>query len=54
VVSNTVRLRISRMVLKKLIGAPGPRPSMGLDEILEKYSEKVKEDVLEKFLIERR
>jgi len=27
---------------------------MGLDEVLEKYSEKVEEDVLEEFLGERR
>ena len=54
VVSSTVRLRISRRVLKKLLGAPSPRPTMGLDEVLEKYSEKVEKDVLEEFLSERR
>ncbi len=53
-VSSTVRLRISRRVLKKLLGAPNLRPSMGLDEVLEKYSEKAEEDVLEEFLSERR
>jgi len=54
VVSSSVRLRISRRALKKLLSTPSPRPSMGLDEVLEKYSEKVEEDVLEKFLGERR
>ena len=53
-VSSTVRLRISKRVLKKLLGAPSPRPSIGLDEVLEKYSEKVEKDVLEEFLGERR
>ena len=53
-VSSGVRLRISRRILKKLLGAPSPRSSMDLDEVLEKYSEKVEEDVLEKFLSERR
>ena len=53
-VSSTVRLRISRRVLKKLLGAPSPRPSMGLDEVLERYCEKVEEDVLKEFLGERR
>ena len=53
-VGSTVKLRVSRRVLKKLLGAPSPRPSIGLDEVLEKYSEKVEEDVLEKFLSERR
>ena len=53
-ISSTVRLRISRKVLKKLLSAPSPRSSIGLDEVLEKYSEKVEEDVLEKFLSERR
>jgi len=54
VVSSTVRLRISKRVLKKLLGIPSPRPSIGLDEVLEKYSEKVEEDVLKEFLGERR
>ena len=53
-VSSTVRLRISRRILKKLLGTPSPRPTMGLDEVLEKYSEKVEEDALEEFLSERR
>ncbi|MCD6114584.1 MAG: hypothetical protein J7J78_04730 [Thermoprotei archaeon] len=53
-VSSTVRLRISKRVLKKLLSTLSPRPYMGLDEVLEKYSEKVEEDVLEKFLSERR
>ena len=53
-VSSTVRLRISKRVLKKLLGTPSPRPSIGLDEVLEKYSEKVEKDVLEEFLGERR
>ena len=51
--SDTVRLRISRRVLKKLLGTSSPRPFMGLDEVLEKYSEKVEKDVLEEFLSER-
>ena len=53
-VSSSVRLRISKRILKKLLGAPSPRPSMGLDEVLEKYSEKVERDILEEFLSERR
>ncbi len=53
-VSSTVRLRISRRILKKLLSASSPRPSMGIDEVLEKYSEKVGEDVLDEFLRERR
>ena len=52
--SGAVKLRIPRRVLKKLLGAPSPTPSMGLDEVLGKYSEKVEEDVLEEFLNERR
>jgi len=54
VVSSTVKLRISRRVLKKLLTTPSPRPYMGLDKVLEKYSEKVKEDMLKEFLSERR
>jgi len=54
VVSSTVKLRISRRVLKRLLCAVGTRPSTGLDEVLEKYSENVEKDVLEEFLSERR
>ena len=52
--SGAVKLRIPRRVLKKLLGTSSPRPTMGLDEVLEKYSGKVEEDVLKEFLREGR
>jgi len=53
-VNITIRLRISKRILKKLLDTPSPRPSMGFDEILKKYSEKLEKDMLEEFLSERR
>jgi len=52
--SSVVRLRLSRDAVKKLFGFKGIGVSKGIDEVLDKYSEKVEEDVLEVFLKERR
>ncbi len=52
--SSVVRLRLSRDAVKKLFGSRGISVSKGISEVLDKYSEKVEEDVLEKFLKERR
>lgn len=51
---GAVRLRVPREVLRKLFGSKGVSVSKGIDGVLEKYSEKVEEDVLKKFLEERR
>jgi len=51
---DVVRLCMSRNALEKLFGSKKVSVSKGIDEILEKYSEKVGEDVLEEFLKERR
>jgi len=52
--SGVVRLRMSRNGVEKLFGSKKVSVSKGIDRILEKYSEKVREDVLEEFLKERR
>ncbi len=53
--SGVVRLRVSRDAVKKLfVGSKRISVSRGIDEVLDKYSEKVREDVLEEFLKERR
>jgi len=52
--SGVVRLRISKNAVEKLFSSKKVSVSKGIDEVLEKYSENVKEDVLEEFLKERR
>ena len=54
VVPNVVRLRLSKSAVKKLFGSGKAGISRGLEDVLERYSEKVEEDVLEEFLKERR
>lgn len=49
-----MRLRLSKDAVKKLFGSRRISVSRGISEVLDKYSEKVEEDVLEKFLKERR
>ncbi len=51
---GVVRLRVSRGALKKLFGSKGISVSKGIDEVLDKYAERVEEDVLAEFLKERR
>ncbi len=51
---GVVRFRISRNAVEKLFGSKKASISRGIDEVLEKYSEIVKKDVLEEFLKERR
>jgi len=51
---NVVKLRISRSVIKELLSSRRISLSKGIDEVLDKYSERVEEDVLEEFLRERR
>lgn len=52
--SSTIRLRLSKDAVKKLFGSRGVDVSKDIDEVLDRYFEKVKEDVLEEFLKERR
>ncbi len=52
--NDVVRLRISRNAVKKLFGFRRGSVSKGIDEVLDRYSERVEEDVLEEFLRERR
>jgi len=52
--SGVVKLRVSRNAVKKLFGSKRVSVSKGIDEVLDKYSERVEEDVLEEFLKERR
>ncbi len=52
--NDVVRLRMSRNAMKRLFGLRGGSVSRGIDEVLDKYSERVEEDVLEEFLKERR
>ncbi len=54
VVPSVVRLRLSRSAVKRLFGSGKASISKGLEDVLERYSEKVEEDVLEEFLRERR
>jgi len=54
IIPSVVRLRLSRNAVKKLFSSEGASISKGLEDVLERYSEKVKEDVLEEFLRERR
>ena len=52
--SGVVKLRISRNAAEKLFSPNRTSVSKGIDKVLEKYSEKVEEDVLDSFLKERR
>jgi hypothetical protein len=52
--TGVVRLRLSRDVIKKLFRVKGIARSKGIEEVFDKYCEKVEEDVLEEFLKERR
>jgi len=52
--SGVVRLRLSKDAVKKLFGSKRISVSKDISEVLDKYSEKVEEDVLEEFLKERR
>jgi len=52
--SGVVRLRLSKDAVKKLFGSRRSSVSKGIDEVLDKYSERVEEDVLREFLKERR
>lgn len=51
---GVVRLRLSRNAVKKLFGSGRASISKGLEDVLDRYSESVEEDVLEEFLRERR
>ena len=54
IVPGVVRLRLSRNAMKKLFSSGKSSISKDLEDVLERYSEKVEEDVLEEFLRERR
>ena len=51
---GVVRFRISRNAVERLFGSKKTNVSKGIEEVLEKYSERVGEDVLAEFLKERR
>ncbi len=51
---ETLRLRLSRDAVRKLFRSKRASVSEGLVEVLERYSEKVDDDVLKEFLEERR
>jgi len=53
-VPNSIELRLSKKVVGKLFGRKRISVSKNIDEVLEKFSEKVDEDVLAEFLRERR
>ena len=52
--SGVVRLRLSRDAMKELFNSKKVNVSKGIDEVLDKYSEKVEKDVLVEFIRERR
>ena len=52
--SGVVRLRLSRDAMKELFNSKKVSVSKGIDEVLDKYSEKVEKDVLVEFIRERR
>jgi len=52
--SSIVRLRLSKKAVEKLFGSKKVNISKGIESVLEKYSEKVEDDVLKEFLKERR
>ncbi len=52
--NDVVRLRLSKDAVKKLFGSKRISVSKGIDEALDKYSERVEEDILEELLKERR
>jgi len=52
--SGAIRLHLSKDAMKKLFNSKKVSVSKGIDEVLDKYSEKVEEDVLMGFIKERR
>jgi len=54
IMPGIVRLRLSRSAVRRLFGSGRTSMSKGLEEVLDRYSERVEEDVLEEFLRERR
>lgn len=52
-ITRNIRLRVSEEAFRKIFGAR-IGISGGIDKLLDKYSEKVDEDVLAEFLKERR
>ena len=52
--SGVVRFCVSRSAVKKLFGSRRSSVSKGIDEVLDKYSERGGEDVLKELLKERR
>lgn len=54
VVPGVVRLRLSKNAVRRLFGSGRASVSKGLEEVLDRYSERIEEDVLEEFLGERR
>ena len=54
VVPGCVRLRLSKKAARILFSSGRSGVSRGLDEVLDRYSERVEEDVLKEFLGERR
>ena len=51
---GVVRLRLSKNAVRRLFSSGRTSVSKGLEEVLDQYSERVEEDVLEDFLGERR
>ena len=49
-----VNLRLSRKAVKKLFDSGRASISKGLEDVLSQYYERIKEDMLEEFLRERR
>ncbi|MCD6300838.1 MAG: hypothetical protein J7L82_02065 [Staphylothermus sp.] len=52
--SGVLRIRLSRDAMKKLFNSKKISVSRGIDEVIDKYSEKVEDDVLMEFIEERR
>ncbi|MEB3758090.1 MAG: hypothetical protein GSR76_04475 [Desulfurococcales archaeon] len=51
---TVVKFRLSKNAVRKLFGSEKASVSKGLEEVLDRYSEKVEDDVLEELLRERR
>ena len=51
---TTIKLRLSRSAIRKLFGAEKTSISKGLEDVLNKYSEKVNDDALKDLIRERR
>jgi len=49
-----IKLRVSKDAIKELFSSRKISVSKGIDEVLDKYSEKVEVDVLKEFLEDRR